>query len=369
MRTHAYFHARSIQILFTLCLCLFIQCSCLGEPPVEVAASVETAPVPFPGDIADDACVWIHPDTPSLSTVIGTNKEGKQGGLHVYGLDGKEIQFISNGAINNVDIRYGIPLGGINVALVVAGNRVRNSIVVYAVNPTTRQLESVAARMIEVGIGIYGSCLYQSRQTGKVYAFVNAKNLGAVEQWELFDNGSGKIDAKKVRSFNVGSQVEGCVADDARGIFYIGEEAVGIWKYGAEPGDSNEGILVDDTSAQGHLTPDVEGLTIYCTSDGGGYLIASSQGSSAYVIYERGGENRHLGTFRIGEGSGIDRVTGTDGIDVTNCNLGPAFPNGMFVAQDDRNGGDNQNFKLVPWQAIATAFEPPLEIDPTYDPR
>jgi len=43
-------------------------------------------------------------------------------------------------------------------------------------------------------------------------------------------------------------------------------------------------------------------------------------------------------------------VSDTDGIDVTATPLGPRFPRGLFVAQDGRNDGANQNFKLVPWR-------------------
>jgi hypothetical protein len=38
----------------------------------------------------------------------------------------------------------------------------------------------------------------------------------------------------------------------------------------------------------------------------------------------------------------------------------------VFLAQDGNNQG-GQNFKLVPWQAIANAASPPLPIDTTYD--
>ena len=54
---------------------------------------------------------------------------------------------------------------------------------------------------------------------------------------------------------------------------------------------------------------------------------------------------------------------------VTNAGLGAAFPEGLFVAQDNDNGGDNQNFKLVPWGAIARAADPPLAVDTGWDPR
>ncbi|MGH3921651.1 MAG: phytase, partial [Pseudonocardiaceae bacterium] len=61
--------------------------------------------------------------------------------------------------------------------------------------------------------------------------------------------------------------------------------------------------------------------------------------------------------------------TETDGIDVTNVDLGGAFAEGMFVAQDHRTDSGNQNFKLVPWGSIARASLSPLAIDVRLDPR
>lgn len=45
----------------------------------EVSAKVETQSVPIDGDAADDPAIWVHPTDPSLSTVIGTDKEGGLG--------------------------------------------------------------------------------------------------------------------------------------------------------------------------------------------------------------------------------------------------------------------------------------------------
>ena len=192
--------------------------------------------------------------------------------------------------------------------------------------------------------------MYYSAKTGKLYYFVNSKG-GAVEQWELFDNGQGRVDGRQVRTFAVGSQTEGCVADDALGRFYIGEEAVGIWRYGAEPGDGDTRTQVDSAGQGGHLASNIEGLALVYGEGSAGYLVASSQGSSTYAIYRRG-DNAYVGSFAIGDGNGIDAVSDTDGIDATAASLGPAFPQGLFVAQDGKNDGGNQNFKLVPWQAI-----------------
>lgn len=314
-----------------------------------VAATVETDPVPNTGDAADDPAIWVHPTDPSQSTIIGADK---QGGVAVYDLSGKELQYLPDGRMNNVDIRAGFPLGDESVALVTASNASTNSIAIYRVNVATRQLENVAAREIKT-IEAYGSCMYHSASTDTFYYFVNNKS-GDVEQWELFDNGSGKVDARNVRTFSVGGRTEGCVADDELGHLYIGEESFGIWKYGAEP-DAGAGRTIIDTTALGgggNLTIDVEGLAIAYGANGTGYLIASSQGDNSFAVYDRQGANRYLKSFKIISSNGIDDVKQTDGIDVTTANLGPNFPEGVLVVQDGFNDVGNQNFKLVPWESI-----------------
>ena len=311
-----------------------------------IYATVETDPVPSGGDAADDPAIWIHPTEPALSTIIGTDKRG---GLAVYDLSGKQIQYLADGQMDNVDLREGFMLAGQKVAIVAAGNRKENSIALYKVNPQTRQLENVAARTIKHGIVGYGSCLFRSEKSGKVYYFATSKS-GDVEQWELLDAG-GKVDAKKVRNFKVGTVVEGCVADDQLGQFYVAEEAVGIWKYGAEPEAGATRTQVAKVG-DGHLFADVEGLTIAYGANGTGYLMVSSQGNHSYVVYRREGNNEFVKKFRIADGDKVDGAQETDGIDVTTANLGPAFPNGVFVAQDGFNDKGNQNFKLVPLQLI-----------------
>ncbi|MGH9852731.1 MAG: phytase, partial [Blastocatellia bacterium] len=76
------------------------------------------------------------------------------------------------------------------------------------------------------------------------------------------------------------------------------------------------------------------------------------QGNHSYVVYRREDNNEFVKKFRVGDGGGIDGAEETDGIDVTTANLGPAFPQGVFVVQDGFNDKGNQNFKLVPLQAI-----------------
>jgi 3-phytase len=311
-----------------------------------VTATIETDPVPNGGDAADDPAIWVNPNDPAQSVIIGTDKRG---GLAVYELSGKQIQYLPDGQMDNVDLRDGFKLDGQTVAIVTASNRKDNSIAIYKINPQSRTLENVAARKIKHGLTVYGMCMYRSAKTGKIYYFGTSKS-GEVEQWELFES-NGKVDAKKARNFKLGSVVEGCVADDELGHFYVSEEAVGIWKFGAEPETGSDHTQVAKVG-DGHLFADVEGLAIAYGKDGAGYLIASSQGNHSYVVYRREGNNEFVKKFRVSAGEGVDGCEETDGIDVTTANLGPSFPHGVFVVQDGFNDKGNQNFKLVPLQTI-----------------
>lgn len=315
-------------------------------PVEEVTAVAETSPVPSDGDSADDPAIWTHPADPSLSLIIGTDKRG---GLAVYDLAGKEIQFRADGEINNVDLRDGFPLAGEPVPLVIAGNLSTNTLGVYRIDPDRRALEDVSNDPIQPGIKIYGTCMYRSASSGKVYVFLTSTR-GQVQQWELFDDGAGRVVGRLARSLTVGSKSEGCVADDDLGTVYVSEEAVGIWRYGAEP-DAGEDRSLVDRVGEGHLVPDVEGLAIASTGAGRGFLIASSQGSDTFAMYRREDGNEFVKTFKVVDGD-TDPVTHTDGIDVTTTPLGPVFPDGLFVAQDGANDGGNLNFKLVPWADI-----------------
>ena len=80
--------------------------------------------MPSGNDSADDPAIWIHPTNPGQSTIIGTDKNS---GLGVYDLAGNQIQFLVDGKMNNVDLRYNFPLGGQPVALVTLGNRSNDS--------------------------------------------------------------------------------------------------------------------------------------------------------------------------------------------------------------------------------------------------
>ena len=353
------------RISILIIAALFISISCSGDKIVRethafVKATMETEPVKDRDDTADDPCVWVHPTNPDRSLIIGTDKDENSPGLRVYDMDGKEVFTTDNEKGNNVDIRYGMKLGSNTYDIVTVGLRVSNTLGIYRVDGNSKSLISVSARDIKLGIEAYGSCMYKDISTNTFYAIINDKE-GNIEQYKLYDNGRGKVDAKLARTLKVPTQPEGCVADDILGYLYVGEEAGGIWKFNAKPASSDKGVMIDSIGP--NLAVDVEGLAIYYSGRETGYLIASSQGDDRYAIYEREGDNKFIGRFAIVDSEKIDGTSSTDGIDVCNMNLGKNFSNGVFIAQDDENDKGAQNFKVVPWENIASSFNPPLSIN------
>ncbi len=202
----------------------------------------------------------------------------------------------------------------------------------------------------------YGSCTYRSPLTQKQYLFVNNKSAQYL-QYSLSATSNGTLQTTLVRTFTGGSggQVEGCVADDAAGYIFLGEEHSGIWRYEAEPDGSDEGVQVAKVGEDG-LYADVEGLTLVTAKNGtGGYIVVSSQGVSAFLLYERKPPHNHLIKFSIvgNEEMGVDHVSNTDGLAAVGNRLNADFPYGLVVAHDDANelteGGTSAqaSFKLV----------------------
>jgi 3-phytase len=285
--------------------------------------------------------------------VLGTDKKG---GLHAYTLDGRDRQVVSAGCRpNNVDVLYNVRLDGrvIDLAIASVGKEGKGAgVKVWTIDPADGRLAEVGDgptfRAFDGGAP-YGLCTYRSPRDGTAYLFVTDRE-GAVEQYRLATPPGHGLEATRVRAFLVGSQAEGIVADRERARLYVAEEDVGIWEYGAEPGDGSARRPVAHVGEHG-LTADVEGLTLYYARDGKGYLLASSQGSSTFNVYERSGDHAYVATIDPKPGA-TDDVAHTDGIDVTNERTSPRFPRGLLVVQDGGNDG-RQNFKLFAWDEVA----------------
>ena len=314
---------------------------------------------PSAGD-QDDMCIWIHPN-PSLSTVIGSDKVAYK--LFVYDLSGNTIQTISvPGKPGNIDVRYNFPLSGELVDIVGYNDRDNSKIVLFKVDQTNRTLTQVAN--FDAGNWpheIYGFCLYRSPNNGKYYAIASGTS-SQIRQWELVDAGNGTIGGIEKRTWinDYGSNdlTEGMVADDETAKLYAANEGAGIYEYDADPGVPNPvGQLIAPTGLNG-LTQDVEGIAIYYAANGQGYLLASSQGSDDFKVYERQEPHNFVKTFSA------HSTKTTDGIDVTNLSLGSAFPQGIFAAHNGSAAIQLCNFADIGLDVDTSYWNPRNNTDP-----
>jgi 3-phytase len=321
-----------------------------------VTPVIETPAVDTWGDAADDPAIWVHPDDPAKSLVIATDKNL---GLYVYDLEGKLLQTLPDGRMNNVDLRDGFVVDGKPRTLVAASNRTTKSIALYFLDPATRRLTSAGDAVPTGFADPYGLCMYAAADGGGYFVFANDSEDGGFRQWKI-TAANGRASAQPVREFVVGSQSEGCVADDETGNLYITEEDGGFWKYSARADGGTARREIDRVEGTNGLKADIEGVSLWTGAEGRGYLVLSNQGADNYAVYRREGDNAFVGLFHVvaDAARGIDGVSETDGLDLSSAALGPRFPDGLLVVQDGRNLAprERQNYKFVSWRDIAAAL-------------
>jgi 3-phytase len=304
-------------------------------------------------DAADDPAIWVNTKNPEKSLVLGTNK---MGGIHVYDLHGKELQFVKSGCMNNIDLRDNFSYNEQEVVLVAASNCTLNTISLFYIDKNTLLLSDTLINIKSSVDLVYGLCMYKSPVTNKYYVIVNGEGAD-VEQWEVYAE-KDELKYKLVRNFKVSSKPEGMVADDEEGILYIGVEEEGILKINAEPEYEFENNWLNGSNPayQTVVTSDIEGLGLYKTKEKT-YLLASSQGNFSFAIFEIGETDKYLFSFVIDDGE-VDGVIETDGLEVINFPFNENFPKGMLVVQDGYNFSNdtlrNQNFKYISWEKIET---------------
>jgi 3-phytase len=323
----------------------------LSQIPSSPLPTVESESLPAGSvtDLADDSAIYANPTSPELSVVIADDKDDSNGGVAVFNMQGKLLQFRQDGKIGNIDLRADFPLGGKPIVLVGANNRTGDTLMFWQLDPTKQQLSAPIGEGTKTVSPNYGFCMYHSARTGKFYAFVSQETgTSTLEQYELGES-AGKVTATKVRSFEVGSITEGCVADDDLGRLYVAQEDVALWRYDAEPtGGSTRSAVA--TVGESGVVSDLEGVALAKGPGTSGYIVVSIQSQSRFAVYDRE-SNAPLRTFTVGANGAIDATSETDGLDISTANLGPGFPKGALVVHDGSNtGGTTSNLKFIPLQ-------------------
>ena len=395
-------------------------------------ADHETTPVPAGTNDTDDPAIWLHPESPGNSLIIGVSKNkkktGGQAGIGIYNLEGVLVEFILHDRLNNVDLRYNVSSGEKTIDLAVASNRDRKGLSLFAVSENdirlVQDIELHTANDEAITEEPYGLCLGQNKQGGRLYAFSPMKS-GLIYQHAIHSS-NGQFELDHIRTIDTSRylgrpvdqhlinvtvnevvwekdlekeeliaeiteelhdrfQLEGCVVDDANNMLYYGMENLGVFKVNLNSRNDEHPVLIARVlkakSAPGadrieegepRIINDIEGLGLLHGPDGQGALIVSVQGLDEFALFDRKTDS-YIGSFRLEHGAS-DPVTETDGLDIISSPLGPDYPEGLLVVHDHENTDSNNNvlnanYKLTSLTELLD-FSPVLRFaDYNYDPR
>ncbi|WP_309112973.1 phytase [Saccharothrix sp.] len=366
---------------------------------------------------ADDPAIWVHPRSAERSVVLGTLKEG---GLAAFDLRGRTLGTYpapqppnpgaKPGRYNNVDVLSRVLVGGVRRDLAFVSDRGRDRVRVYEIDgrgsaagsavvrdvtdPAARPVFSASEEEVDDQHTAYGLAAGRVDRTPVVV--VNRRNETRVALLHVVPAAGGAVGTKVVSTVDLpstfplpggtswtpcgepgeGPQLEGMVVDSANRVLYAAQEDVGIWRIPLTATGFGTPKLIDkvrsfgvpqtydpetgECSASGadpgfggrHLEADAEGLTI-----GGDHLVASSQGDSRFVVYERTGRNGYVGEFVVGAGDGNDSVEHSDGAQLVMGDLGDEYEGGLLVVHDGERTpatGDlpTTGFAYVSWEDV-----------------
>lgn len=321
--------------LKTLFLLLFTLPAVAAEPVVQPRVVSEAV-----RHDSDDPAIWINPQDPAASLVVGTDKD-VDGALYVFDLQGrivpdKVVRGLSRP--NNVDIAYGVMVGGERVDVAVVSERYAQRLRVYRL-PDMAPLDRGGIPVFEGerARDVMGIALYTRESDGALFAIVSrsdefAPTQGYLHQYRLVDDGTGTLRGLFTRAFGEWSgvkEIEAIAVDNERGHIYYSDENYAVRKYLADP-------MAEDADEQlaefGHegFADDREGISFYKRADGTGYILVSDQQANTFNVYAREGTgtevHQHplLATVRLATDQ-------SDGSELVNMEL-PGFPGGLFVA-------------------------------------
>lgn len=344
----------NLTITFSAMLMLLnIACTSQKTDTIEAVKPLYvTEPVQFD---SDDPAIWVNPEDSSKSLVIGTDKD-ENGGLYVFDLKGKIIKDKTVKGLkrpNNVDIAYGLMLGGKKVDIAVTTERMTHKLRVFSL-PDMKPIDNGGIPVFEGETGemyrdLMGIALYTNPQ-GQIYA-VTGRKTGPKDgsylwQYLLEDDGSGKLKATLKRKFGKYSgkkEIEAIAVDNELGYIYYSDEQFGVRKYYADPAKGNEELAL---FAKEGFTEDNEGISIYKTSDTTGYILVSDQSANHFQVFSREGDkspNNHpmITSIKVSTNQ-------SDGSDIYSKPLNSDFKHGIFVAMSD-----NKTFQYYRWEDLA----------------
>lgn len=271
----------------------------------------------------------------------------ESGGIERFDLSGKRLASYTVGNIRALDARERAASGG--RTLLAALDASANAPKLFSVGASGVP-EPLPLAGFSTGSTLVGLCLARSHRDDTLYLFTLGEE-GSIEQWALNPAATG-FQARLARRAALGSETGYCAADD-RGSVYISQEAVGIWRFAAEPEAEIRPEIVDIVRL-GQITGEAKGVAV--APDG--RLVVSDASANRINIYEPENGFSLLGS--------VELRTGEDAVqDPGSVTIGGA----SLIVADDDNSPDMPNFKVADWSTVLTAIGATPRPAPTPAPR
>lgn len=344
-------------------LALLTLCACDGARDPARAATADAVPsdtlqpvvitAPVAND-SDDPAIWLDTTDLSRSLVLGTDKGDSTGGVYVFDLDGRMDRTRTRVPMrrpNNVDVIGGLLFAGRPIDIAVAAERGTMSLRVFRL-PDMVPIDGggIAVFDGDPARAPMGIALYRRPGDGTVYAIVGGKGGPRGDYlWQLrLEERDGVVRGERVRAFGRYSgrkEVEAIAVDRDLGFVYYSDETVGIRKYHADPDHPDAATELALFGTTGFVG-DHEGIAVYPTGDGTGYLVVSDQQGQRLQLFPREGAP---GAPHGHEALAMIPVAAreTDGLEVTARALSPRFPEGLLVLMSA-----DRSFHYYDWRDV-----------------
>lgn len=320
---------------------------------LQPAVITDTVPVD-----SDDPGIWVNHADPAQSFVVGTDKGDTNGGVYVFGLDGKidhKRSVTPLQRMNNVDVEYGLMFGNKATDIAIGTERRRMMLRVFSL-PDMKLVDGGGIKVFDgdTSRAPMGISIYKRPRDGQLFAIVGGKsgptNGTYLAQYALKYEG-GKVTGTKVREFGNYSgkkEIEAILVDDDAGYIYYSDEGVGVRKYYADPDSGSKELALFATTG---VVEDHEGLAVYKKDAKTGYIVLSDQGANRIHVFPREGANGNPNEHPLLAIINV-RAQQTDGLDITNEAMGPAFPHGMLAMMSNRGA-----FHFYKWEDVQAAID------------
>ena len=304
---------------------------------------------------SDDPAIWINTKDPANSLILGTDKQEKDGGLYAFDLQGNMLKDRKGYPLdrpNNVDVANEVILGTDTLDIAVVSERGKGQIRVFSL-PGLKAIDNGGIKVFEddsLNNKVMGVALYKRPSDSKLFAIVSRKEGTAnvdkyLYQYELKSDSTGVYGelVRKFGQFSGTKEIEAVAVDAELGYVYYSDEHYGIRKYYADPEKGDEELAVFGLDG---FTDDREGISIYKTGSGKGYLIVSDQGAHQFQVFAREGVEGNPHQHELITSLPVTAMS-SDGSESTSMALGPDFPKGLFVAMSD-----NKTFEIYDWRDL-----------------